>query len=63
MDPNVTLDAILRIIKYRDFPEWAGDYGDELADNIESLHGWLSKGGFLPDAWQPHLLRESRKGH
>jgi hypothetical protein len=25
---------------------------DDLAEAFEALDGWLSKGGFLPDAWK-----------
>lgn len=46
MDPNATLAAI-REITGRD------EHADpELAELVDALDQWLSKGGFLPAAWQ-----------
>ena len=58
MDPNVTLQEILQIcvdIAERDDCDSKGGCYDyeviELVNAIDNLHGWLSKGGFLPEAW------------
>jgi hypothetical protein len=50
MDPNATLAEILKITRRIDvFQE--GD-AERLAELIISLDGWLSAGGFKPDAWK-----------
>lgn len=50
MDPNAALDRLLEAAaKVRQ-----GDLGEasELADAVEVLHEWLSRGGFLPARWE-----------
>lgn len=55
MDPNEALNII------RDYVQqcWAdgiplGSAGQEdLFEHIVALDNWLSRGGFLPDAWRP----------
>lgn len=63
MDPNAALAEIRQILARRSrlenmSPEqWLDDMDDLLDDQlrllelVEGLDGWLSKGGFLPDAW------------
>ncbi len=57
MDPNTAL-ANLRaaITEYRALPwdavpEQRVEIAEEIVEAAEALDGWLSKGGFLPDAW------------
>lgn len=55
MDPDETLSMIRDLAKQvraAADDELAASYGSELADAIEILDEWLSKGGFLPDAWE-----------
>jgi len=56
MDPNEALRraraALARIDE--SITPTEGDIGD-LANAFEALDGWLTGGGFLPDAWKaPH---------
>lgn len=50
MDPNETL-RLIRIMA-----SFCHDSDDEharsLAELVDSLDGWLSRGGFLPKAWE-----------
>jgi hypothetical protein len=57
MDPNATLDRIRELVASinkndgldeDDFQSMAS----ELAEYVEALDEWISKGGFLPTAWQ-----------
>lgn len=56
MDPNAALDAIRKII----YAHQLGNGGEDLTpdevsrlyDLVEGLDQWMSKGGFLPTAWQ-----------
>jgi hypothetical protein len=52
MDPNEALikarEALKRYCVSGDEAE-----ASDLADAFEALDTWLSKGGFLPDAWKP----------
>lgn len=52
MDPNATLREIRELIKVWT-PRSGLDPEDchQLVQLIEALDGWISKGGFLPDAW------------
>ena len=56
MDPNEALRQIREAI--RDLDEASRGHGDLLesamrvADLVSGLDHWLSKGGFLPEAWQ-----------
>lgn len=50
MDPNAALAEIRDIVGR--FNRDGGLVVDaRLAELIDGLDGWLSKGGFLPDAW------------
>lgn len=46
MDPNETLRAIRALLTEDD-----GRTDPELADKVRALDEWLTKGGFLPEAW------------
>lgn len=56
MDPNATLKRIRELVEAvldhdlddRDALDAAG----YLADAVQALDQWLSKGGFLPEAWR-----------
>lgn len=48
MDPNATLAQIRHMVKEGSFCE---DFA-EIAELIEALDEWLSKGGYLPAEWQ-----------
>jgi len=56
MDPNETLTKIRELatkIGQFDFdhPEQLYGTAADLAEHVEALDEWLSKGGFPPDAW------------
>lgn len=55
MDPNATLDEIRDILKN----QRARESAERLRELIESLDQWLSKGGFLPEAWE----KKGQKDH
>ena len=56
MDPNATLDSILKMCQ--GWEEWGdSEYSpeetlDSLVEHVLSLHEWISNGGFLPDLWR-----------
>lgn len=54
MDPNTTLARIHELItdaRHANTLEARHDAGLDLAEAVEDLDDWLSKGGFLPAAW------------
>lgn len=54
MDPDETLRQIRLLIKQMrvdESPEIRKQHADDLAELIEALDEWLSKGGFSPAAW------------
>lgn len=50
MDPNECLNRIRALVLT--FRESDDSEGSALAEHIEALDGWLSSGGFLPQAWE-----------
>lgn len=64
MDPNVTLsgarDAVADIfLAFQNDDDTAALHGAQwLADTFTALDGWITKGGFLPDAWRTPLVPE-----
>lgn len=56
MDPNANLEEIRRLVaEFNSTTKTESDplrNHERLVDLIEALDGWLSKGGFLPDAWK-----------
>lgn len=53
MDPNKTLKDLREIVSLYnegDADHWEIERAVEL---VEALDEWLSKGGFLPEAWSP----------
>lgn len=56
MDVNATLDRIREIIAHLDHclegAMCTVPMTDELISLVSGLDEWLSKGGFLPNAWQ-----------
>lgn len=57
MDPNETLRVLREAVeKWQDMPTntdpaWRREVGDAMAEHAEALDAWLTRGGFLPDAW------------
>ena len=54
MDPNETLRLIRLTIKQMKVDDNAvifAAHGGELAEYVEALDEWLSKGGFFPSDW------------
>lgn len=49
MDPNATLEQIRRL--FSDTDTWDGLTLAEVKEHFEALDQWLSRGGFLPAAW------------
>ena len=55
MDPNVTLENIREIVK-----KWNDESSFDVSDmaiivsHFDWLDTWLTKGGFLPQAWEKH---------
>jgi hypothetical protein len=53
VDPNTALAQIRDLIAKTYTDEGATlDDSRRLYDLVEALDGWLSQGGFLPDAWR-----------
>ena len=55
MDPNANLAEQRRIVERMLDNEENPDYLDDaqrLAELVEALDGWITKGGFLPKAWK-----------
>jgi hypothetical protein len=51
MDPNETLRELRGMIS--DAQDFNADIdGDLMAEKFEALDAWLSRGGWLPDAWE-----------
>lgn len=51
MDPNETLKRIRRLTASADLSD---DELEELVTLVKALDDWISKGGFLPDAWRTY---------
>lgn len=58
MDPNANLAEQLRLARkiqscesFQSFMMASADC-ERLAELVEAMHEWVSKGGFLPDAWK-----------
>ena len=53
MDPNEVLETIRRLSSlYRNDGDWDENETHALIGHIEDLDEWLTKGGFLPQAWR-----------
>lgn len=50
MDPDATLTKIRELVSM--LVDHPGEPTRELAELAEALDEWLSRGGFLPEAWQ-----------
>jgi hypothetical protein len=60
MDPNATLDSIRELVaKSVNKPLDEAD-SDTLAELVDALDSWLSRGGFLPTEWYLAALRQKR---
>jgi hypothetical protein len=52
MDPDAALEELRRITRRASEGEAdPGDF-DRLCELVEALDGWISGGGFLPEAWR-----------
>lgn len=58
MDPNETL-RIIRLttkqMRVDEHPDIRKQHADDLAEHVEALDEWLTKGGFLPSDWDPRV--------
>lgn len=58
MDPNATLENLRLWVERLHYNEKQPDYlrtqedYSEAVESFEALDEWLTKGGFLPEAWQ-----------
>jgi hypothetical protein len=60
MDPDSTLAALRDLIsrlRSAATTDTKADLADELADTVDDLDGWLTRGGFLPRAWADRSSR------
>ena len=51
MDPNAALDELRSWVDGDLSGRPAQERADRMAELVDGLDQWLSKGGFLPDAW------------
>jgi hypothetical protein len=64
MDPNTALENLrVALHSYRAAEDQdttaAAAAASEIADAAEALDDWLSKGGFMPQAWTRHTAEAS----
>ena len=56
MDPNATLEEMRRLMHaiLNEVSTAQEDFAnaERLAELVEAMDGWLSRGGFLPRSWQ-----------
>lgn len=59
MDPNATLVEMLALAEMiqQEYGDTDGngvdqDDANRLAELVEALNGWITRGGFLPKAWE-----------
>jgi hypothetical protein len=50
MDPNAALTEIRAIVA--DYSAGKDFDADRLAELVDGLDGWMSKGGYAPKAWE-----------
>jgi hypothetical protein len=68
MDPNETLRVLREAVEQWNTlpantdPAWRREVGDAIAEHAEALDAWLTRGGFLPEAWQRDPDRDRRCG-
>ena len=56
MDPDACLAEIRALVKeVQEAPTLQGQgyYAADLAERVDALDEWLTKGGFVPAAWRP----------
>lgn len=51
MDPNAALEELRSWVDGDLSSRPAPERAERMAELFDGLDGWLSKGGFLPDAW------------
>ena len=49
MDPDETLRQLRALVRAED---WDAADGERVRELVAALDEWLSRGGFLPDAWR-----------
>jgi hypothetical protein len=63
MDPNEALknarEAAARILTMSNAERPEGEDANDLAEAFEALDGWLTGGGFPPDAWKPRVREQT----
>lgn len=56
MDPNATLHRLRELVALAQKgtldPDQAAIALDEVAENFDALDGWMTRGGYAPDAWR-----------
>ena len=57
MDPDATLKEIRELLEIWKVEAFHAEEVERLAELVEALDEWLSKGGFLPKAWRPVRYR------
>lgn len=58
MDPNANLAVVRRLAA--SILDGERDLADSLAEHVQALDEWLSRGGFLPSAWRTRPPHERR---
>ena len=56
MDPNANLAEQRQIAGRFERDESEPDDGERLAELVDALDDWLSRGGFLPTQWQRKVV-------
>lgn len=64
MDPNVTLAELRRLAALAVERRADRNDADALGEHVQALDGWLTGGGFLPQAWadQQIITRAIERG-
>lgn len=61
MDPDATLDEIRSWVDGDNSGQPPELRADKLAELVDSLDYWLTRGGFLPAAWGQELRNDQRE--
>lgn len=55
MDPNEILQQLRVLLQGHRYGEpFSAHHSDQVRDLFAALDEWLTRGGFLPDAWRQH---------
>jgi hypothetical protein len=55
MDPDAALEhlrTLIRQLRQTTTTEAQADLGEQIADTVDDLDQWMSRGGFAPKAWR-----------